>query len=381
MICGNERENGVMKTDERRGIKLEAEALSVGYRGRALIRDIAFSIRPGEVVTLIGPNGAGKSTILKTLAGQLDRIGGSVFLGERELSGLSSGERARTMSVLLTDRVRTEYMRCFDVAAAGRYPYTGRLGILSAKDEEKVKDALRAVHALDLADRDFQEISDGQKQRILLARAICQEPKVLILDEPTSYLDIRHKLELLGILREMAVRDGITIIMSLHEIDLAFKISDRLISVKGDQISRIGTPEELLREREMEDLFDLAEGSFDALLGSAELPGVAGEPKVFVISQGGSGIPVYRKLQRERIPFAAGILFRNDLDYRIAKQLAVEVVEAEPFEEIPDEAVIRGRELIRSAERVINCGITIGTTNRRIQLLLDDAREQGKQET
>ncbi|MDO4614472.1 MAG: ABC transporter ATP-binding protein [Lachnospiraceae bacterium] len=368
-------------TDERRGIKLEAEALSVGYRGQALIRDIAFSIMPGEIMTLIGPNGGGKSTILKTLAGQLERIGGSIFLGERELSGLSSGERARKMAVLLTDRVRTEYMRCFDVAAAGRYPYTGRLGILSAKDEEKVKDALRAVHALDLADRDFQEISDGQKQRILLARAICQEPKVLILDEPTSYLDIRHKLELLGILREMAVRDGITIIMSLHEIDLAFKISDRLILVKGDQISRIGTPEELLREREMETLFDLAEGSFDPLLGSAELPGVAGEPKVFVISQGGSGIPVYRKLQRERIPFAAGILFRNDLDYRIAKQLAVEVVEAEPFEEIPDEAVMRGRELIRSAERVINCGITIGTTNRRIQLLIDDAREQGKQET
>ena len=115
---------------------------------------------------------------------------------------------------MLTERMKPELMTCHDIVATGRYPYTGRLGILSREDERKVDEALEAVHAQELGIRNFQEISDGQRQRVLLARAICQEPEVMILDEPTSYLDIRHKLELLAILRKMAKENGITVIMS-----------------------------------------------------------------------------------------------------------------------------------------------------------------------
>ncbi len=130
-------------------------------------------------------------------------------------------------------------MTCHDVVATGRYPYTGRLGVLSREDENKVDEALMAVHAQELGIRNFLEISDGQRQRILLARAICQKPEVMILDEPTSYLDIRHKLELLEILRKMAKEKEITVIMSLHEIDLAQKISDKVVCVKRRQDCRL----------------------------------------------------------------------------------------------------------------------------------------------
>ena len=136
--------------------------------------------------------------------------------------------------------------------ATGRYPYTGRLGVLSREDENKVDEALMAVHAQELGIRNFLEISDGQRQRILLARAICQEPEVMILDEPTSYLDIRHKLELLEILRKMAKEKEITVIMSLHEIDLAQKISDKVVCVKGDRIAGFGNPEEIFTEEKNE---------------------------------------------------------------------------------------------------------------------------------
>ena len=132
-------------------------------------------------------------------------------------------------------------MTCRDIVASGRYPYTGRLGLLTKRDEETVRDAMEAVHALELSERDFNAISDGQRQRILLARAICQEPEIIILDEPTSFLDIRHKLELLSILRSMAKEKKITVIMSLHEIDLAQKISDKIICVKGDTIGCCGS--------------------------------------------------------------------------------------------------------------------------------------------
>lgn len=215
--------------------------LSVGYDKKALIHDICIGIKKGEIVTLIGPNGSGKSTILKSITRQLQIIGGKVYFDDRNLNSFSYKELSTRMAVVLTERMRPELMTCHDIVATGRYPYTGRLGILSREDEEKVEEAMRAVHAESLGSRDFNNISDGQRQRVLLARAICQEPDIIILDEPTSFLDIKHKLDLLSILRDMAKKKQITVIMSLHEIDLAQKIADKIICVKGDTISHFGS--------------------------------------------------------------------------------------------------------------------------------------------
>ena len=200
--------------------------LTVGYDKKPLIKDICIGIEKGEIVTLIGPNGSGKSTILKSITRQLKLVGGNVEFDGKNLHELSFRELSTKMAVVLTERMKPELMTCHDIVATGRYPYTGRLGMLTREDEEKVEKAMRAVHAEELGGRDFNAISDGQRQRVLLARAICQEPEVIILDEPTSFLDIRHKLELLAILRRMAKEKGITVIMSLHEIDLAQKIAD-----------------------------------------------------------------------------------------------------------------------------------------------------------
>ena len=205
--------------------------LTVGYDKKPLIKDICIGIEKGEIVTLIGPNGSGKSTILKSITRQLKLVGGNVEFDGKNLHELSFRELSTKMAVVLTERMKPELMTCHDIVATGRYPYTGRLGMLTREDEEKVEKAMRAVHAEELGGRDFNAISDGQRQRVLLARAICQEPEVIILDEPTSFLDIRHKLELLAILRRMAKEKGITVIMSLHEIDLAQKISDKIICV------------------------------------------------------------------------------------------------------------------------------------------------------
>ena len=183
-------------------IRLSTENLSVGYGRRTLIGGIQLELRQGQIMTLIGPNGAGKSTILKSLIRQLPLTGGTVYLAGKDMAALSERDTARRLSVLMTAQVRPELMTCFDVAAAGRYPYTGRLGILTPEDREKTARCLELVHAAGLADRDFSRISDGQRQRVLLARALNQEPEVLVLDEPTSFLDIRHKLELLAILKE-----------------------------------------------------------------------------------------------------------------------------------------------------------------------------------
>ena len=166
--------------------------LTVGYDKKPLIKDICIGIEKGEIVTLIGPNGSGKSTILKSITRQLKLVGGNVEFDGKNLHELSFRELSTKMAVVLTERMKPELMTCHDIVATGRYPYTGRLGMLTREDEEKVEKAMRAVHAEELGGRDFNAISDGQRQRVLLARAICQEPEVIILDEPTSFLDIRR---------------------------------------------------------------------------------------------------------------------------------------------------------------------------------------------
>ncbi len=258
---------------------LQLDHLVVGYNGKALIHGIEIGVQRGEIVTLVGPNGSGKSTILKTITRQLVPVGGEIFLSDEEdfspkkLERFTPADLARNMAVMLTGRLQTELMTCRDVTAMGRYPYTGRLGILSDTDEQKVEAALAAVHAQHLSDRPFDAVSDGERQRILLARAICQEPKIIVLDEPTSYLDIRHKLELLSILHRMSREQGITVVMSLHEIDLAMKISDRIICVRGEEIFACGKPSEILDDETVRKLYDLDPelGRFDAKTGSLDL--------------------------------------------------------------------------------------------------------------
>ncbi len=357
---------------------VKLENLTVGYGSHAVIREIDIGIRKGEIVTLIGANGAGKSTILKTIIRQLPGLGGAVYIGKKGLSDYSYRDLSRTMAVVLTERIRPELMTCRDVVAMGRYPFTGRLGLLEPEDEEKVTEAMRSVHAEEIAEKDFNATSDGQKQRILLARALCQEPELLILDEPTSFLDIRYKLELLSILRSMAHERGITVIMSLHEIDLAMKISDRMICVKGDHIFCEGLPEEVLNEELIRDLYEIDNGYFDPLFGSLELPKPEGEPEVLVLSDSGRGIPVYRMLQKQGRPFIAGILYKNDMDYRAARLLASEVIAEEPFRDIGDAAYERALEAVRSCGEVIDAGVVLGSCNRRMGDLLREAEKLGR---
>ncbi|MCI5699015.1 MAG: ABC transporter ATP-binding protein [Lachnospiraceae bacterium] len=358
----------------------QMKSLSVGYNGRPLIHDINIGIHKGEIVTLIGPNGSGKSTILKSITRQLSLIGGTVFLDRQNIGKLTYKELSRKMSVVLTERMKPELMTCHEMVATGRYPYTGRLGILSREDEKKVEDAMIAVHAADLGCRSYNAISDGQRQRILLARAICQEPEIIILDEPTSFLDVRHKLELLSILRSMAKEKQITVIMSLHEIDLAQKISDKIICVKGETIANFGRPEEIFNEDVIRDLYEIDNGFFDPLFGSIELPSPKGEPEVFVISACGSGIPIFRRLQKENVPFAAGILYTNDVDYQLARLLAAEVVTERPFEQISDDAYDRALALMKKCKYVIDAGVPIGVCNRRMEALLKEGEKSGKLE-
>ncbi len=359
-------------------IRLHTENLSVGYNKKTLIGGIGLTLRQGQIMTLIGPNGAGKSTILKSLIRQLPLIGGAVYLDGQDMAALGERDVAQKLSVLMTARLHPELMTCFDVAATGRYPYTGRLGVLSQEDRRKTMESLELVHAAGLADRDFTRISDGQRQRVLLARALNQEPEVLVLDEPTSFLDIRHKLELLAILKDMVRSRDLAVVMSLHELDLAQKISDWVVCVQGDAIARQGPTEEIFTPEYITDLYGAARGSYNALYGSLELEAVPGAPEVFVIGGGGAGIPVYRRLQRQGLPFAAGVLQENDLDYPVALALAAEIVPEKPFRPIGEGAFQKAVSVMEGCRRVLCPLEEFGEMNEKNRALRELARRAGK---
>jgi len=244
---------------------IKIENLSVGYEKKSLIKNINLNIEEGQIITLIGANGSGKSTILKTLTKQLKKIEGSVYFIEKELSSIKEKEFSKLSSIVTTDKLQTEYLSCKDVIATGRFPYTNHFGILQNADYQKVEEAINIVHAQDIAEKDFMKISDGQRQRVLLARAICQDTKIIILDEPTSFLDMFYKLDLLKTIHFLAKTQKKTIIMSLHELDLVKMISDLIICVSSQEnaISKIGTPQEIFRGNFIQKLFGLQEDEFD----------------------------------------------------------------------------------------------------------------------
>ena len=338
-----------------------AEKMTVGYDHKPLIEEIQIELKKGEILALIGPNGAGKSTVLKSITKQLALLGGTVYLGKDDMSVLSGADLSQKMAVVLTQRLQTELMSCEEVVATGRYPYTGRFGILTPEDNKVVEEAMELVHVTEIRDRDFRCISDGQRQRVMLARALCQEPDIIVLDEPTSYLDVKYKLEFLSVLQEMSRKKALTVILSLHELELAQRIADKILCLNGTRVDRYGSPDEIFQSGYLSGLFGIKAGSFDEVNGNLELPAPAGKAKVFVIAGGGSGRSVYRRLQREGIPFATGILYENDLDYPVAAALAQNVIVAKAFEPMTEELFEQAKKVMDECESVICCRDSFGS--------------------
>lgn len=358
--------------------QLTMRDLTVGYDRIPLIKNINLGVRPGEILTLIGPNGSGKSTILKTITKQLKTIGGSVFLGKESMRELTDSEISRRLSMVMTERIHTELLSGRDVVATGRYPYTGRLGILSQQDWKKVDEAIALVHAGEVQQQDFRRISDGQRQRLMLARAICQDTQVLILDEPTSYLDMGFKLDILTTIRMLARKKNLAVIMSLHELDLAQKISDTIACVKGDRIDRVGTPEEIFSGNYVQQLYGVKPQQFESQTGQVFMERPEGIPEVFVIGGGGTGLAVYNRLQRQNIPFAAGILQENDVEYAAASALAACVFSEKAFFPVSEETFLRAKQMLDDCDACI-CALTeFGPYNEKNRQLYEYAKKLGK---
>lgn len=247
-------------------VLLELNGVDAGYNKRTVIRDINLSLNEGEIIAVIGPNGAGKTTLLKAIGGLIEPSNGTIEIAGKNIDQISNKELAVIMALMFTERIFSENNTCFEIAAMGRYPYTGSFGLLSEHDRHVVCEAMELTGVLELSDKKFSSISDGQRQRVLLARAIAQEPDILVLDEPTSYLDIRHKLDFLKLLKILAEKKHTGIIMSIHEPEYAWMAADKICAMTDEgRIDITGAPGEVVMDDILSGLYGLKPGEISHL--------------------------------------------------------------------------------------------------------------------
>lgn len=343
-------------------MELKVRNLDVGYGNKIVIHNINLENCRGKMICLVGPNGAGKSTILKTLSNELAPLGGTIFLDEENIKSIKSEHMAKKLSVVLTDKIDSGMMTGFDIVAMGRYPHTGFLGKLQKRDFEIIDDVLKKVHAEKLVKKLFTELSDGEKQKILLARALCQEPQIIILDEPTSYLDIRHKIEFICILNDLVKEEKLTVVMSLHEIDIALKSCDIIIMVKDGNVQLYENSKMNMEDENIKKLYELTNVGFNSLLGTYEIQNPY-PPYVFVVGGNGAGVPIFRFLTKNHIGFSTGILCDNDIDYYVANTMNIKTISSAYCSNIENSVLDQAFSEINKVSRVIDCGFNVGKLN------------------
>ena len=233
--------------------------LSIGYRqGKKEIpvqQNLNLHIDKGEMLSLIGPNGCGKSTLLRTLCGLQDPLKGQIQVQGVDLEKITLSDRAKLFGLVLTDSVRLGYITVKQMVAMGRHPYTTFSGKLNKEDEQRIEESMAAVHLERFADRFITELSDGEHQRVMIAKALAQDTPFILLDEPTSHLDLPNRVEMMLLLKKLAHEMQKSILISTHEIDLALRLSDRIWLMTPGKCVEAGTPEELMKNQRVQTLF------------------------------------------------------------------------------------------------------------------------------
>ena len=339
-----------------------------------MIKQVSLDLEKGFFVALLGPNGAGKSTLLKCILGLLDAKG-TILIDGDDMSGLADIDAARLQAAVLTDKVYPFNMTVREIIALGRYPH--QLGFReNATDRKIVFDAAETLGVNELLDSRFANLSDGQKQKVLIARAIAQKPKVLILDEPATHLDANARIEILLKLREIARQNKITVLASMHEIEIAYRISDRIIVLDNGSVVACNHPEKIFENKMIDTIYQNKNSTWNKIFGTMEIKCVKNEPLVHVVAGFGTGIPIYRYLARKAIPFSTGMLDRIDVDYCLAASVASKTFSNDaPYLPLTYDSEIL--EYLRHARLILDSGFPVTAQTRPNMYLLIDLAKLG----
>lgn len=237
---------------------LAAESLVAGYGGRTIVDDVDLELPAGRITVIVGANACGKSTLLKTMSRLITPESGAVVLDGKKISEVHTKELARTLGLLPQQPIAPEGIAVADLVGRGRHPHQKLFRSWTAEDDRAVVEALEATGTADLADRSVDELSGGQRQRVWIAMALAQETDILLLDEPTTFLDVAHQIDVLDVLADLNQRRGTTIVMVLHDLNLAIRYADTLVAVKDGRIHAMGAPDDIVTSELIEEVFDLS---------------------------------------------------------------------------------------------------------------------------
>lgn len=357
-------------------MRISINDLGFAYDGRPVLQDIQLEVEEGEILALVGPNGSGKTTLLRNIAGVLKPRSGAVYLDFKELGEFTPRELARRLGALEQERQVGFDFTVKELVELGRIPHLGRFERQREKDRRAVMKAMQITRISEFTERPIGQLSGGERQRVFLAIALAQEPKILLLDEPTAHLDINYQIELMGIVRQRA-REGLTVVMALHDLNLAAYYADRVALLHRGRIAALGRPEEVLTAQNIKKIFgaEVAVGR-NPLTGGLYIYPNDGhrelappvqqakqeQERLHIICGGGSGVEAMHALAQE-YELSVGVLSPLDTDYEVARHLGAELVLEAPFAPISVEACRKNLELMEAADGVIVCPVPFGPGN------------------
>jgi len=334
---------------------------------REVLKGISFDVRSGELISILGPNGSGKTTLLRCISATLKPKLGSVYIDGASVRNMKSRDIAKRFAFVEQSSALGYELSVIDVVMLGRLPYIKRFSLPTEEDLKAVERSLEVVGIAALGKRSFDELSGGEKQKVLIALAIAQSTKVLLLDEPTAHLDIKAQIEVMELLRKLC-REGKIVLMATHDVSFASHFSDRVLLLRdGEQIA-FGPPEEVIREGLIKKTFGVGLSIAREIRKNGNKRG-----RVHVICGGGTGASLLEKLYDFEI--SAGVVNIFDSDHEKAVELGAEIVEEQPFAPISEEAFKKNVELIKKADFVIVTGFPIGYGNiKNIEAALEACR-------
>ena len=361
--------------------------VSAGYKHRKVLDNVSFSVREGEFVSLIGPNGCGKSTLLKTAAALLKPLSGVVELFGQDVHRIKPALRASLLGVVPQKIESPMAFTVSQIVMNGRISSIGRWGTISSRDHDLVERSMIYTDVLGLRERYFTELSGGEQQRVALAMVLAQDPKIIMLDESISHLDINHRQEVLQILMNLNREKQMTILLVSHDLSLSASISDRFLLMDTGRLVKAGIPVEVLDPALLSSVYNCdLRVQQDPYTGYLQVLGAVDSlnrrknlnRSVHVIAGGGSGIELYRRLLIEGYEVTTGVLNRLDSDAEAARALNIHVVLEQPFSPVGNDAIAEALQMIDKADAVILSQVPIGSGNLVNLELASEALKRGK---
>ena len=365
---------------------IEIENLNAGYRGQAVVTDLTLTVKGGELLGLVGPNGAGKTTLLRCIAGLHVPVRGTVRLFGRSLTEMTAQERARCVAVVPQSVETPMAFTVEEIVMMGRTASLSRWQRPGRKDRAVAERAMVYADVVDMKDRPVNELSGGEKQRVIVAMALAQEPRIILMDEATSHLDIHHRLEIMQLVERLNIDQGVTVVMVSHDLNLAAEFCRRVLLMKDGLLLGDGAPQEVFAEPLLRQAYPCNIQVHPTVSGTVTIMPAprlnertaASGVRVHVVCGGGCGGEILRRLSLGGYTVTCGVLNEGDTDARIAAALAIDVALEKPFLPVGQAALERARAMVAEASIMVVAPVPFGTGNVANLQLAEEALAQGK---